>query len=154
LPWADTPTVGDDILIAGFVNTDNNGRFTITSVTGYSVTFTNASGVDETLASAQNVIKWLHDPVKVYQDVVMTSGVPCYEKVNTSSTLTINPTGGTYSYITVVNSTDADCLVTVSGGTLICPAGGSIGHEVKPFHGAVTAVASGATTGSVYVNIS
>jgi len=154
LPWLENPEVGADILVSGFSNADNNGRFTITSSTGYTVVFTNSSGVNETITSTTTAIRLLRTPVKCFQDVTMTSGVPTYAKVDADSTLTVSPVGGVYTYLTCVNTTDADCLITVAGGTLICPADGAIGHEIKPFKNTVTAVATGATTGSVYLNIS
>jgi hypothetical protein len=154
LPWNDTPAIGDEILISGYTNTENNGRFTLTAVTGYTVVFTNASAINETISSSQNLIKWLRTPIKVYQEVVITSGVPTYNSSSASATCTVNPVGGVYAYIVVMNTTDADAIITVSGGTLICPSGGTIGHEVKPFNNAVSGVAATATTGTLYINIS
>lgn len=154
LPWNKNPAIGDEILISGFVNTGNNGRFTVTAFTGLTVVFTNASATTETLASAQNLIKLLHTPIKIFQDVIMTSGVPTYEKVTTDTALTLTPVGGTYTYLSCINTTDADCVITVAGGEILCPAGASLGHEIKPFTNEVTAVATGASSGYVLINIS
>jgi len=154
LPWNQNPAIGDDILISGFVNADNNGRFTVTAFTGLTVVFTNAAATTETLASAQNLIKLLHTPIKIFQDVIMTSGVPTYSSAAAGALCTVNPVGGTYAYLTAMNTTNADAIITVSGGTLVCPSGGTIGHEIKPFSNAVTGIASGATSGTLYINIS
>lgn len=144
----------EEIYCDGFANAGNNGRFTLTSKTDTTIVFLNSDGVNETLASAKNVIKVLYTPLKVFLDVSQTSGVPNYASGVTDTEITAYALGGVYSYFSAINKTDVDAIISISGGSLVCPAGSSIAHEVKPFENDATMVASGAGTGTVHLNIS
>ena len=156
LPWTNNPEVGDDILISGFTNATNNGRFTVTAIDGYVVTFVDpdVATVDETLTSTITAIKLLKNPVKYHQDVIMTSGLPTYSKILFKANGTVYADGGVYSYISAENSSDIDAEIIISGGKLLCPAGGALAHEVKPFTNNVTCDLSTATSGYIIINIS
>jgi len=92
--------------------------------------------------------------LKVYQDVSFSSGVPCYAQVSANAALTLVPTGGAYAYVSIINTTNADAIVQISGGQILCPASFTVSHEVKQFTSNVTGIATGATTGTLTVNIS
>jgi hypothetical protein len=149
------PEVGDEIYCYGFVNSGNNGRFTVSAVTSTTISFTNASAGNETLALTETGnISIYHSPKKVYQDVAFTSGVPTSGSVVFGNTLTVTPLAGIYSYISAYNSTSTDLTIQVAGGSLVCPAGSSLGHEIRPFTSNVVCDATTATLGKIIINIS
>ena len=153
--WRQIPAVGDEIFCYGFVNAGNNGIFTVTAATSTTVSFTNASAVNEALAlTALGNISIYHAPVKVYQDVAFTSGIPNYVEIAAGASGTCTALNGVYSYLSVINTTDVDIEVLVAGGKLKCITGSTIGHEIRPFTSDVTCDASGASSGNVVINIS
>lgn len=158
-PWDYVPSVGDKIALDGF--TGYSGTYILTAVTDNTITFTATTAGNETISSDVDLVRYLPTPVKNYQDVAFSSGVPCYKKIAYSATatadLTLTSQGGVYSYLTVINTMDKDIEVEIAGGKLYVIAGGALGHEIRPFHGNVYCNPKSIdtpTTGNVVINIS
>jgi len=155
LKWKQIPAVGDEIFCYGFVNDGNNGRFTVTAATSTTVSFTNASAVNEALAlTALGNISIYHTPVKIYQDVSFTSGVPNYVEIAAGASGTCTAVNGVYSYMSASNTTDVDLEILIAGGKVKVPTSATIGQEIRPFTSDVTCDASAAGSGSIIINIS
>ena len=152
--WKNIPSIGDKVQLSGFTNPENNDVFTITAVNENNIAFSSTSAVTETITSYEGAVVLLVETKKVYQDITMTDGVPQYFIVNGGDNDTHASKAGAYSYITVVNSTDATVYIHVAGGAFCIPSGGSLGHEVRQFTGNIKIDASLGTTGICVVNIS
>ena len=150
--WNTIPVVGDKVYIVGSTNYD--GIFTLTAVTQSTITFTATSAGNESVTSADGVINLIYTPVKNFQDVAFSSGVPNSTEVAFGGVRTLEAKAGVYSYFSASNGTDVTLTFKIAGGELKCPAGSSIGHEIRPFTGNVTCDATAASLGTFIMNIS